>query len=211
MIFKFMQQIARELSAQVDDLVGRLRVANTDVIAGFGRELVQRVEIDKLKQELETLNETARSRFESLQSTEVKCQELAAQLAAMKQERDDIQLRLHAVDHAYSEQQKMVQWEKPVLNSYKSEVRSLRGLLAGRDKTIGSQRELIARQRQFIRTLYTSRNKLKKPRKDVIQLSKAETQSGLDRVRWAELLIRQLPETHDGRNSWLLNFAREVK
>lgn len=42
----------------------------------------------------------------------------------------------------------------------------------------------------------------------VIALTPAEIQSGLDRVRWAELLIRQLPPDHDGRNSWLLNYAR---
>lgn len=40
-----------------------------------------------------------------------------------------------------------------------------------------------------------------------IQLTKAEIQSGLDRVKWAEALIRQLPEDHDGRNSWLLNYG----
>lgn len=41
-----------------------------------------------------------------------------------------------------------------------------------------------------------------------IPLTVAELQSGLDRVRWAELLIRQLPEDHEGRNSWLLNYGR---
>lgn len=96
---------------------------------------------------------------------------LAKRLASMTEERDALQLRLHAVDHAYNEQQKSVQWERPVLNSYKSEVRSLRGLLVGRDKTIGSQRELIARQRQFIRTLYTSRAKKK---------AKADVKIGID-------------------------------
>lgn len=40
-----------------------------------------------------------------------------------------------------------------------------------------------------------------------ITFSEAEIQSGLDRVRWAEGLIRQLPENHDGRNSWLLNYG----
>jgi len=45
-----------------------------------------------------------------------------------------------------------------------------------------------------------------------IQLTPFEVQSGLDRVRWAELLIRQLPEGHDGRNSWLLNYgSREAQ
>ncbi len=41
----------------------------------------------------------------------------------------------------------------------------------------------------------------------VIYLTKAEIQSGLNRVRWAELLIKQLPENHEGRNSWLLNYG----
>lgn len=44
-----------------------------------------------------------------------------------------------------------------------------------------------------------------------IQLSKAEIQSGHDRVRWAAGLIRQLPENHDGRNSWLLNYGTASK
>lgn len=41
-----------------------------------------------------------------------------------------------------------------------------------------------------------------------IALTPAELQSGHDRVRWAEGLIRQLPEDHDGRNSWLLNYGK---
>jgi hypothetical protein len=40
-----------------------------------------------------------------------------------------------------------------------------------------------------------------------IQLTEAEIWSGVDRVRFAELLIRQLPASHDGRNSWLLNYG----
>ena len=40
-----------------------------------------------------------------------------------------------------------------------------------------------------------------------IQLDAFEVQSGLSRVRWAEGLIRQLPEDHDGRNSWLMNYG----
>lgn len=40
-----------------------------------------------------------------------------------------------------------------------------------------------------------------------IQLDKAEIQSGVSRVKWAEGLIRQLPEGHGGRNSWLLNYG----
>lgn len=42
---------------------------------------------------------------------------------------------------------------------------------------------------------------------DCIQLTMAEIQSGLSRVKWAEGLILQLPENHDGRNSWLLNYG----
>lgn len=37
--------------------------------------------------------------------------------------------------------------------------------------------------------------------------TKAEIQSNHDRVKWAEGLILQLPHTHDGRNSWLLNYG----
>lgn len=40
-----------------------------------------------------------------------------------------------------------------------------------------------------------------------IRLTNAEIQSGHDRVRWAEGLIKQLPLDHDGRNSWLANYG----
>lgn len=41
-----------------------------------------------------------------------------------------------------------------------------------------------------------------------IKLTKAEVSSGYTRVQWAEDLIRQLPETHEGRNSWLMNYGQ---
>jgi len=41
-----------------------------------------------------------------------------------------------------------------------------------------------------------------------ILLDPHEIQSGHTRVDWAEGLIRQLPEDHDGRNSWLLNYGK---
>lgn len=41
----------------------------------------------------------------------------------------------------------------------------------------------------------------------VIRLTRAEVQSGFDRVRQAEALIRQLPSDHDGRNTWLMNYG----
>jgi hypothetical protein len=47
------------------------------------------------------------------------------------------------------------------------------------------------------------------PVKEVIFLTKAELESGFTRVQWAEALIKQLPEEHEGRNSWLLNYGEE--
>ena len=41
----------------------------------------------------------------------------------------------------------------------------------------------------------------------IIFKTKAEVQSNHDRQKWAEGLIRQLPESHEGRNSWLLNYG----
>jgi len=43
--------------------------------------------------------------------------------------------------------------------------------------------------------------------KSLCAFSKAEIQSGLSRVKSAEGLILQLPTTHDGRNTWLLNYG----
>jgi|GEM_PF-2037181 len=40
-----------------------------------------------------------------------------------------------------------------------------------------------------------------------IKFNSAEIQSGVNRVNWAEGLILQLPKTHEGRNSWLLNYG----
>lgn len=40
-----------------------------------------------------------------------------------------------------------------------------------------------------------------------IRLTAHEVQSGHDRQKWAEGLILQLPENHDGRNSWLINYG----
>jgi hypothetical protein len=49
--------------------------------------------------------------------------------------------------------------------------------------------------------------RLQETEKNCIRLTSQEIQSGLTRVRWAELLIKQLPSDHDGRNSWLLNYG----
>lgn len=40
-----------------------------------------------------------------------------------------------------------------------------------------------------------------------VKLTTVEIQSGFNRVRFAEGLILQLPEDHDGRNTWLLNYG----
>jgi len=44
-------------------------------------------------------------------------------------------------------------------------------------------------------------------KRKIIQFNRAEIQSGSHRVKHAEGLILQLPENHDGRNTWLLNFG----
>ena len=41
----------------------------------------------------------------------------------------------------------------------------------------------------------------------IIFKTKAEVQSNYDRQKSAEGLILQLPQDHDGRNSWLLNYG----
>jgi hypothetical protein len=41
-----------------------------------------------------------------------------------------------------------------------------------------------------------------------IKLNTAEIQSGINRIKHAEHLIRQLPTDHDGRNTWLLNYGK---
>lgn len=46
-----------------------------------------------------------------------------------------------------------------------------------------------------------------KKRSEVILLTGAEIQSNNNRVNWAEGLILQLPNEHEGRNSWLLNYG----
>lgn len=156
---------ASALEAQFDALVETLRGVHTQVGAGLGREFVLRQNLSRLTSELDLLHETARARFDALQSTEERCQQLAGQLedmrqlvdllrgdalrgqdhlAAMKQERDDIQLRLHAVDHAYAQMRA-------------AEGRQVAFLLTENDRAM----ETIRCQRQFIRTLYTSRAKRK--------------------------------------------------
>lgn len=44
-----------------------------------------------------------------------------------------------------------------------------------------------------------------------IKLTPNEIRSESTRVSWAEGLIVQLPKTHDGRNSWLMNYGHKVE
>lgn len=74
----------------------------------------------------------------ALDELSIERDKLKSDLGDMRQERDDIQARLHAIDHAYCEQQ----------NS--------------ENKLIRDQQETIRKQREFIRTLYTSRHKAKR-------------------------------------------------
>jgi len=61
--------------------------------------------LELLRQDHEALHETARKRFEDIRNLWTANDDLVQRLAKMTEERDAIQLRLHAVDHAYSEQQ----------------------------------------------------------------------------------------------------------
>lgn len=61
--------------------------------------------LELLRQDHEALHETARKRFEDIRNLWTANDDLAQRLARMTEERDAIQLRLHAVDHAYNEQQ----------------------------------------------------------------------------------------------------------
>lgn len=60
----------------------------------------------------------------------------------------------------------------------------------------------------YITKLNEEKQQLKEKLKNSIRLNKYELQSGLDRVKNAESLIEQLPLTHGGRNTWLLNYGR---
>jgi len=120
-------------------------------------------EFPSIQREYDACEATSRKRFEDLQSTEARCVELQAEVrkwmdkaqanhesfCRMKQERDAIQLRLHAIDHAYNEQQKRVVLPGAFLT------------YAEQPGSIDKLKALVERQRQFIRTLYTSRNKKK--------------------------------------------------
>lgn len=41
-----------------------------------------------------------------------------------------------------------------------------------------------------------------------IEFNESEIRSNLNRIEFAEMLISQLPNNHDGRNTWLLNYGK---
>ena len=41
-----------------------------------------------------------------------------------------------------------------------------------------------------------------------IRLTNIEAETNYTRVHWAEMLMEQLPDDHNGRNSWLINYGR---
>lgn len=126
-----------------------------------GRWLIKKANCEAfesaLEEHLEALhnrNEAQRKIIEAAGGTN----DLSYRLGKMTQERDDIQGRLHAIDHAYCEQSNRVGGlmaeienlkaanaaageelrETHMVNrSYRSEIRSLRQLLGARDETIG--------------------------------------------------------------------------
>lgn len=126
--------------------------------------------LEALRQEIravETRNNTQRVMIEA--DCDI-IEGLNARLSSMKQERDDIQGRLHAIDHAYSEQSMLVgsqaleidrlkiaaqvageelQHAQSVSRSRDTEVKAARQLLTGRDEIIGEFRAELTRVREI--------------------------------------------------------------
>lgn len=177
---------------------------------------------------LEALSKQTRSQVLGRYRAQV--DQLQEDCRRLRKERDDIQLRLHAIDHAYNEQSQRVSRQmieidrhKVALNVAGEELIRAQGIarqhlddcrsaeklsdslderLRDAQSVIGKQEQLIRGQRLAIAELYMNKSKTSIP------LSAAEVQSGYDRAKWAEGLIRQLPEDHEGRNSWLMNYSQ---
>lgn len=116
-------------------------------------------------------------------------------------ERDDWKDRFEGVEHQLKQ-----------VEAVRDRVVELGLVTSDRDKVLSEVTELLRRKEQLMRDV----DHLRKVMIDhfsggeklgVILLTAAEIQSGSSRVKWAEGLIRQLPETHEGRNSWLMNYA----
>lgn len=123
------EQSKREMYQSFTNMKGRIEINYSikDMLRGADEfEGLMEDYLELLRQDHEALHETARKRFEDLQvaeaanqelqrkndkqyeiirSAENTAEEMTQRLAKMTEERDSIQLRLHAVDHAYNEQQ----------------------------------------------------------------------------------------------------------
>jgi hypothetical protein len=107
----------------------------------------------KLYNEIAALQCKNADLFLELSNLKFESAKQAMRSADLRAERDDIQLRLQAIDHAYNEQQR------------------------SENKLILEQQETIRRQRQFIKTLYTSR-KARKSKGSTSGQSKRESVVG---------------------------------
>jgi prefoldin subunit 5 len=103
------EQAKREMYSRLADLKQFVRASQFNM-----KEFEGTMEsyLELLRQDHESLHETARARFEDIQKLESVNQDLSSQVKRMqerheklREDRDSIQLRLHAVDHAYKTQQ----------------------------------------------------------------------------------------------------------
>lgn len=117
------EQAKREYARAMHDMTHHAKACGPATVERL-RSLEDATEeyLELLRQDHEALHETARKRFEDLERAEMLADsfektldlsrqyanQLSARLAKMTEERDSIQLRLHAVDHAYKEQQSKI-------------------------------------------------------------------------------------------------------
>lgn len=96
--------------------------------APYVGQLEDRLELhlEALRQQHEQMALTARNRFESVQSLEQTNQGLIDQLSAMRQERDDIQGRMQAIDHKFFEQDQALKVAGEELRSRQDQIGHLK-------------------------------------------------------------------------------------
>lgn len=93
------------------------------------------------------------------------------------------------------------------LKDWKAALAALRAELAAVQDTADALSGERDEWREGCRAAEAEVARLKDENKNSIRLSPAEIQSGHDRVKWAQGLIEQIPNNHNGRNSWLLNYG----
>lgn len=74
------------------------------------------------------------------------------------------------------------------------------------NREIDDVSDVVDRETSWLEAL-TAERRMRSRKRDTIKLTRHEVQSGLTRVKHAELLIAQLSPDHDGRNTWLLNYG----